>query len=107
MLQPKKQKYRKQFRGHMNGSASRGQRFEFRRIRHESYKPGGGYQQSKLKLPEKPLLIIPKGVKYGFGFPDKPITKKALGTRMGSGKGDIVDYVAVITPGRIILKSPE
>lgn len=35
-------------------------------------------------------------------FPDKPITKKALGTRMGSGKGDIVDYVAVVTPGRIM-----
>lgn len=37
-------------------------------------------------------------------FPDKPITKKALGVRMGSGKGDITDYVAVITPGRIIFE---
>lgn len=37
-------------------------------------------------------------------FPDKPITKKALGTRMGSGKGDIYEHVAVVTPGRIMFE---
>lgn len=37
-------------------------------------------------------------------FPDKPITKKAPGTRMGSGKGDIHEYVAVIRPGRILFE---
>lgn len=37
-------------------------------------------------------------------FPDKPVTKKALGVRMGSGKGDIFEYVAVIKPGRIIFE---
>lgn len=37
-------------------------------------------------------------------FPDKPVTKKALGTRMGSGKGDISEYVAVVTPGRILFE---
>ena len=37
-------------------------------------------------------------------FPDKPVTKKALGTRMGSGKGDIFQYVAVIRPGRILFE---
>ncbi len=37
-------------------------------------------------------------------FPDKPITKKALGTRMGSGKGDIHEYVSVVTPGRILFE---
>lgn len=37
-------------------------------------------------------------------FPDKPITKKALGTRMGSGKGDIHEYVAVIRPGQILFE---
>ena len=37
-------------------------------------------------------------------FPDKPTTKKALGTRMGSGKGDIHEYVAVIKPGRILFE---
>ena len=37
-------------------------------------------------------------------FPDKPTTKKALGVRMGSGKGDIHQYVAVIKPGRILFE---
>lgn len=37
-------------------------------------------------------------------FPDKPITAKAQGSRMGSGKGDVKGYVAVITPGRIIFE---
>jgi len=37
-------------------------------------------------------------------FPDKPITKKALGTRMGSGKGDVYEYVAVVKPGRMLFE---
>lgn len=37
-------------------------------------------------------------------FPDKPITKKALGTRMGSGKGDIHEYVVPVRPGRILFE---
>lgn len=37
-------------------------------------------------------------------FPDKPITKKPAETRMGSGKGDVADYVAVIRPGRILFE---
>lgn len=37
-------------------------------------------------------------------FPDKPITKKPAETRMGGGKGDITDYVAVIRPGRILFE---
>lgn len=37
-------------------------------------------------------------------FPDKPVTKKALGTRMGSGKGDIDQYVCVVRPGRILFE---
>ena len=37
-------------------------------------------------------------------FPDKPVTKKAPGTRMGSGKGDIHEYVAVVRPGLILFE---
>lgn len=37
-------------------------------------------------------------------FPDKPITKKAVGVKMGSGKGDIHEYVAVIRPGMILFE---
>ena len=37
-------------------------------------------------------------------FPDKPVTKKAAGTRMGSGKGDIFEHVAVVRPGLILFE---
>jgi large subunit ribosomal protein L16 len=37
-------------------------------------------------------------------FPDKPITKKAAGVKMGSGKGDIEEYVSVIKPGRVLFE---
>lgn len=37
-------------------------------------------------------------------FPDKPITKKPAETRMGSGKGDVADYVAVVRPGRVLFE---
>ncbi len=37
-------------------------------------------------------------------FPDKPYTKKAAGSRMGGGKGDIAGYVAVVRPGKVILE---
>lgn len=37
-------------------------------------------------------------------FPDKPITKKPPETRMGSGKGDVAEYVAVVRPGRILFE---
>src|SRR5207244_7824882 len=37
-------------------------------------------------------------------FPDKPITKKAAETRMGSGKGDVFEYVAVVKPGRMLFE---
>lgn len=37
-------------------------------------------------------------------FPDKPITKKPPETRMGSGKGDVYEYVAVVRPGRVLFE---
>lgn len=37
-------------------------------------------------------------------FPDKPITKKPAETRMGSGKGDVYEYVAVVKPGRVLFE---
>lgn len=37
-------------------------------------------------------------------FPDKPVTAKSAGAKMGSGKGDIEGYVAVVTPGRILFE---
>src|SRR3989344_1080192 len=88
MLQPKKQKHRKQFRGQMPGIAYRGAEIAFgefgrKAITHHAQRGG------------KVWIRV---------FPDKPVTKKAPGTRMGSGKGDIDRYVAVVRPGLILFE---
>jgi large subunit ribosomal protein L16 len=105
MLQPKKQKYRKQFRGKMRGLAHRGADVAF-----------GEYGMKALERSwltarqiESARKAIVKYTRRGGKvwirvFPDKPVTKKALGVRMGSGKGDIHEYVSVVKPGRIIFE---
>lgn len=105
MLQPKKTKYRKQFRGKMRGIASRGTTLAF-----------GDYGLKSLerswltaKQIEAARVAITHYTKRGGKiwirvFPDKPITSKGLGVGMGGGKGDVVGYVAVVTPGRVILE---
>ncbi len=105
MLQPKKQKYRKQFRGHMGGTASRGNALNFGEFGLKAVSRGW-LSTKQIEAARKAIShYSQRGGKVWIRvFPDKPITKKALGTRMGSGKGDIFDYVAVITPGRIIFE---
>lgn len=105
MLQPKKQKYRKQFRGHMSGSTTRGSVLNFGEFGLKSLSRGW-MTARQIEAARKAITrYTQRGGKVWIRvFPDKPITKKALGTRMGSGKGDIFDYVAVITPGRIIFE---
>ena len=92
----------------MNGSASRGNALSFGEYGMKAISRGW-LSAKQIEAARKAIThYSQRGGKVWIRvFPDKPITKKALGTRMGSGKGDIVDYVAVITPGRIILKSPE
>lgn len=105
MLQPKKQKYRKQFRGHMKGSASRGNALNFGEYGLKAISRGW-LSAKQIEAARKAIAhYSQRGGKVWIRvFPDKPVTRKALGTRMGSGKGDIVDYVAVVTPGRIIFE---
>lgn len=105
MLQPKKTKYRKQFRGKMKGTASRGTALAF-----------GDYGLKSLdrawltaKQIEAGRVAITHDTKrqgkiWIRVFPDKPITSKGLGVGMGAGKGDITGYVAVVTPGRILFE---
>lgn len=105
MLQPKKTKFRKQFRGKMRGVSSRGANLAF-----------GDYGLKSLerswltaKQIEATRVAITHYTKRGGKiwirvFPDKPITSKGLGVHMGSGKGEVVGYVAVVTPGRIIIE---
>jgi len=105
MLQPKKQKYRKVFRGRMKGLSFRGASLEF-----------GDYGLKALacgwisaKQIESARKAITHETKRGGRlwiriFPDKSYTHKGAGVRMGSGKGEIEGYVAVVRPGRILFE---
>lgn len=104
-MQPKRSKFRKQFRGRMKGNATRGYTLAFGEFGLKA--DGRGWLTARqIEAARKAISrYVQKGGKMWIRiFPDKPITKKALGVRMGSGKGDITDYVAVITPGRIIFE---
>lgn len=103
MLQPKRQKHRKQFRGQMPGLSWRGATVAFGEFGLKALERGW-VSAKQIEAARKAISRhAQRGGKVWIRiFPDKPITKKALGTRMGSGKGDIEEYVAVVTPGRIL-----
>ena len=105
MLMPKKVKYRKRQRGRRRGRAKGGDFIAF-----------GDYGLQALECGwitarqiEAARIAITRGVKRGGKiwiriFPDKPITKKPLETRMGKGKGSPEEWVAVVKPGRILFE---
>lgn len=105
MLQPKRQKYRKQFRGRMTGKSNRGNEVSFGEFGLKAV-THGWVTSRQIEAARKAIThMTQRGGKVWIRiFPDKPVTKKALGTRMGSGKGDIHEYVAVITPGRMLFE---
>ncbi len=105
MLQPKKQKYRKQFRGSMSGKAKRGYELEFGEFGLKAL--GRGWLTAKqIEAARRAIVHFTKrsGKTWVRIFPDKPVTQKPAGQGMGSGKGDIDHYVAVVKPGRILFE---
>jgi large subunit ribosomal protein L16 len=105
MLQPKKTKYRKQFRGKMKGIASRGTTLAFGDYGLKSL--GRGWLTAKqIEAARVAITHYTKrtGKIWLRVFPDKQITSKGLGVGMGAGKGDVVGWVAVVTPGRILFE---
>jgi len=105
MLQPKRQKYRKQFRGKMRGVSQRGNSVAFGEFGLKAL-AAGWVTARQIEAARKAIThMTQRGGKVWIRvFPDKPVTKKALGTRMGSGKGDISEYVTVVTPGRVLFE---
>ncbi len=103
MLAPKRVKWRKQQKGKMKGKASRGNT-----LLHGDY----GLQAAECgyitsRQIEAARIAVSKFTKKGGQmwiriFPDKPRTKKPAEVRMGSGKGNVEDWVCVIKPGRIL-----
>ena len=103
MLSPKKVKYRKQMKGRMRGTASRGSSISFGDYALKAVECGRMTSQQI----EAARIAINRTVKRGGKmwiriFPDKPLTKKPAETRMGKGKGSPEQWVAVIRPGRIL-----
>ena len=105
MLMPKKVKYRKKQRGRRRGRAKGGDYIAFGD--HALQALEAGWVTSRQI--EAARIAIARGVKRGGKiwirvFPDKPITKKPLETRMGKGKGNPEGWVAVVKPGRILFE---
>ncbi|MGB5349847.1 MAG: 50S ribosomal protein L16 [Polyangiales bacterium] len=103
MLQPKKTKFRKQMKGRMRGKAYRGGKISFGDFGLQALEPGRISQRqieaARMTIQRK---VKRQGQLFIRIFPDKPITKKPLETRMGKGKGSVEGWVAVVRPGRMI-----
>ena len=105
MLQPKKRKYSKDFRGTRRGKSSNATNVDFGDFGIKSL--GVGWVTARqIEAARRVLSHHTKrtGKVWIRIFPDKPITHKAAGSKMGSGKGDIEQYVAVVRPGRILFE---
>ncbi len=105
MLQPKKSKFRKAFRGKRRGVSTRGNVVVFGDFGLKATTVGWVSARQIEAARKKITYATKRAGKYWMRiFPDKPITKKAVGVKMGSGKGDIHEYVAVIRPGMILFE---
>jgi large subunit ribosomal protein L16 len=105
MLQPKRTKYRKQQKGNRRGLALRGSSVSFGDYALQSVERG--YLTSRqIEAGRMAIQRETKRVGKLFirVFPDKPLTKKPLETRMGTGKGSVEEYVAVVLPGRVLFE---
>ena len=103
MLMPKKTKYRKQQTGRMRGVASRGNTLNFGDFGLQASQCGWlSSRQIEAARIAMTRFIKRSGRIWIRVFPDKPITKKPLETRMGKGKGPPEDWVAVVRPGLIL-----
>jgi len=103
MLMPERTKYRKQHRGRMRGKAYRGSSLSFGDYGIKALEP---CWITARQIEAARIVITQATQKSGKFwirvFPDKSVTKKPAETRMGSGKGDVDHWVAVVKPGRIL-----
>ena len=105
MLVPKRVKYRKQMRGHMKGIAHAGTRVSFGEY--------GLASEGMAWITSRQIEAARRAITHYTArggriwiriFPDKPVTKKPPEVRMGSGKGDVHEYVAPVKAGRMLFE---
>ena len=105
MLAPKRVKFRKMFKGRTTGLARRGATVAFGHYGLQALEPGW----ITARQIEAARVALTRHIKRGGKvwiriFPDKPITKKPLEVRMGSGKGAVEGWVCVVKPGRVMFE---
>lgn len=105
MLQPKRTKYRKQFKGRNRGVATRGNKVSFGEYGLKSLELGRITARQIEAARRAMSRHIKRGGKVWIRiFPDKPISKKPLEVRQGSGKGNVEYWVALVQPGRVMFE---
>jgi len=105
MLQPKRTKFRKQFRGKMRGAATTGSSVSFGEVGLKAMEA----TWITARQIEAARIAVTRHLKRGGQvwvriFPDKSVSKKAAETRMGGGKAAVDYWVAVVRPGRIMFE---
>ena len=105
MLMPKRVKYRKQQRGSMKGRAYRGNKVTYGEFGIMAMEPSW-ITSNQI---EAARIAMTRHIRRGGDvwikvFPDKPVSAKPIGTRMGSGKGAPEYWVAVVKPGRVMFE---
>ena len=105
MLTPKRTKFRKQHRGRMKGKASRGNTINFGDYAIQALEPTW-LTSRQIEATRRTITRYTKrgGKLWITVFPDKPITARAAESRMGSGKGSVEYWVAVVKPGNILFE---
>ena len=105
MLMPKRTKWRKQQRGRRRGRATRGNKLQFGsfglQAREACWLTAAQIESARVAITRH---IKRQGKLWIRVFPDKPVTKKPLETRMGKGKGAPEFWVAVVRPGLVLFE---
>ena len=105
MLSPKRTKFRKQHRGRMKGTASKGNKLAFGDYALQALEPVWLTSRQIEATRRTITRYVKRGGKLWIRvFPDKPVTARPAETRMGSGKGAPEYWVAVIKPGHILFE---
>ena len=105
LTQPRKEKYRKQFRGRRKGKALRGNEIVFGEYGLKATSSGWVSGKQLEAARKKITFMTQRTGKYWVRvFPAKPVTSKPVGVKMGSGKGAIEQHVAVVRPGVIMFE---
>ena len=105
MLMPKRTKFRKVQRGRMKGAASRGNKVSYGEFGIQAMEPGwitgNQIEAARIAMTRSTKRSGQVWIKI---FPDKPVSKKALGVRMGSGKGAPEYWVAVVKAQKVMFE---